>query len=367
MLDHPPDVPELDRRALWTRLAIVGVILAAVAAAFAWAAGWLTPQRVTPATFIDEFQKIDGVHPGFRRNHSKGICFTGFFDGNSAATKYSKAVVFTEQHVPTIGRFALAGGQPYQADAARTVRSMAARLLPAGGEEWRIGVNNVPMFAVSTPQAFYEQIVASAPDPATGKPDPQKMKAFLAAHPESARAIAAIQARSASSGFGDETYNGINAFRLVDASGRSTAVRWSTVPVQAAQPEDPARAAQNDKNYLFDALIADVAQHPLQWRLVATIAKPGDPTSDPSQAWPDDREHVELGMLTVERVESEDTGACRDINFDPLVLPDGIVGSDDPLLSTRSAVYSASFRGRAGESKPPSAVQVPERPGEAKP
>jgi catalase len=46
----------------------------------------------------------------------------------------------------------------------------------------------------------------------------------------------------------------------------------------------------------------------------------------------------------------------RDINFDPLVSPEGIAPYDDPLLSARSAVYSQSFTRRAGEKKLPSAV-----------
>ena len=92
---------------------------------------------------------------------------------------------------------------------------------------------------------------------------------------------------------------------------------------------------------------------------ITTIAQPGDPTGDATQAWPDDRERVDLGTLTIEHIDGEDGGACRDINFDPLVLPAGIEASDDPLLSARSAAYAQSFRRRAGEDKPASAVRVP--------
>jgi catalase len=38
------------------------------------------------------------------------------------------------------------------------------------------------------------------------------------------------------------------------------------------------------------------------------------------------------------------------------VLPAGILPSDDPLLSARSAVYSQSFTRREGEPKQPSAI-----------
>jgi catalase len=65
---------------------------------------------------------------------------------------------------------------------------------------------------------------------------------------------------------------------------------------------------------------------------------------------------VNVGKLTLDRVESDDTSVARDINFDPLVLPAGIAPSDDPILSARSAVYSQSYTRRAGEQKQPSAI-----------
>jgi catalase len=359
MPNRTTDAPPLSRGALLARLAIIAGVLGAVVVAFAWAGGWLAPNAGTPAKFVDTFEAANGAHPGFRRNHSKGICFTGYFEGSGEGTRYSKAEVFEKTRTPIVGRFALAGGQPYAADAATSVRSMAVRFRFANGEEWRTGMNNIPVFIVRTPDAFYEQLAAGVPDPKTGKPDPSKMKAFVDAHPETAKAIAAIKAHAMASGFGNETYNGLNAFRFVDASGNATAVRWSMVPV-----DPPADAlAPDDKNAMFAAFVADVAKAPLRWKLVATIAKPGDSTSDATEMWPEDRERVDLGTMTVDRAEGEDAGYCRDINYDPLVLPTGIEASDDPLLSARSAAYAQSFRRRAGEDKPPSAVAVPANPG----
>ena len=101
-------------------------------------------------------------------------------------------------------------------------------------------------------------------------------------------------------------------------------------------------------------------QNPLQWHLIITVGQPGDPTSDPTLPWPPDRQQVDVGTLTIDHVESEETSPARDINFDPLVLPNGIATSDDPLLSARSAAYSQSFARREGEHKDPSAVSPAE-------
>jgi catalase len=59
-------------------------------------------------------------------------------------------------------------------------------------------------------------------------------------------------------------------------------------------------------------------------------------------------EQVDAGTLTIDHVESDATSPARDINFDPLVLPNGIAASDDPLLSARSAAYSVQPR-RVGQ------------------
>jgi catalase len=94
--------------------------------------------------------------------------------------------------------------------------------------------------------------------------------------------------------------------------------------------------------------------------VLLTLAAPTDPVSDATVAWPTDSRDIDAGTVTLTSVDTERAGNARDINFDPLVLPDGIEPSDDPLLSARSAAYAASFRLRAGEPKVASAVNVGE-------
>ncbi|MGT2478558.1 catalase family peroxidase [Methylobacterium oryzae CBMB20] len=345
--------PGMTGRALLLRLSAIGSVLAGTAGTFAYAGGWLSPGLLTPARIIDRFEQVNGPHPGFRRNHAKGICIAGRFTGNGAGVRLSKASVFAAGRVsPVEGRVALAGGQPYAADAAATVRSLALRFRLPGGEEWRTGMNNIPVFPVRTPEAFYAQLLAARLDPATGKPDPERLKAFFADHPESAKAAALIKARTVTAGFADSTYWSLNAFRFVAADGGARPVRWALVP----DPAPGADAAPGDTNALFDAFAAQLAQGPRHWHLIVTLGRAGDPTADATLPWPADRETVDVGTLTLTGATPEAASTCRDINFDPLVLPDGIVPSDDPLLSARSAAYARSFTRRAGETKTPSAV-----------
>src|SRR5438876_9242193 len=183
------------------RLALIGIALAAVIGTFAYFGGWFTPNDLTPARFTDVFEYVDGVHPGFRRNHAKGVGVSGFFESNGNGVRLSDAVVFRPARVPVIGRFSLGGGQPYATDAPDTVRGLGLQFSLPDGELWRTAMINLPVFPLRTPEAFYERLIASKPDPSTGKPDPEKMKAFLARHPETVQALAVLKGQPVSSEF----------------------------------------------------------------------------------------------------------------------------------------------------------------------
>jgi catalase len=88
-------------------LAFIAVVIAASAAAFAYTAGWFSPQRLTPGKLVAAFAPPTGVALGHRRNHAKGICFTGVFEANGAGSELSRAPVFARGEYPVLGRFNL--------------------------------------------------------------------------------------------------------------------------------------------------------------------------------------------------------------------------------------------------------------------
>ena len=329
------------------RLAVIGAVVAAMGGAFVYASGFAAPQRLTPQRIVNTFEANAGVHPGFRRNHAKGVCVQGYFEGNGQASDISSASVFKTVRTPVVGRFAIPGSTPSAADASVPVRSLALDFRLPDGQQWRTGMNNTPVFVVNTPQAFFAQLVASQPDPATGKPDPAKLKTFFAAHPETQPFLAWIKDHPASSSFGNAAYYGINAFRAVDANGKTHFIRWSVVP---ETPYAPVTAEQKGPHDFLDTELRDrLANGPLRWHLVLTVAKPGDVTNDATQAWPDDRPHIDAGTLVIERETPQADGDCRDINYDPTILPAGLKPSDDPLLAARSSAYAVSYNRRTHE------------------
>jgi len=341
--------PPLLRRA-WP-LAAIAAILAALAAAFAWTASWIGGPRLTAQRVTDAIEAGNGrIHPGFRRAHAKGVCVTGHFASNGAGAPLTRAgMLAAGATTPVLGRLSIAGGDPHAPDATTRVRSMALLLAGADGQQWRMAMNNFPFFAVSTPQGFYDQAVANRPDPATGKPDPAKMAELLRRHPEIKRFQQWAKTAPWADSWGNTGFNGVNAFRFTDAAGRVHFVRWSMRPRLAFAAMDKAKRAGAEADYLADDLQARLANGPLRWGLVLHVAAPGDPINDPSRAWPADRQQIVAGTLVLDAAQDQAEGACRDINYDPTVLPDGIRPSDDPVLAARASVYAQSYNRRERE------------------
>jgi catalase len=179
-------------------LVLIAVVVVALVAAFAFTAGWLSPGRLTPAKIVNALAPPGGPALGFRRNHAKGICFTGSFESNGAAAALSKAPMFAAGSYPVTGRFNLATADPKAPDA--TVR------------------------------VFYALLKAAA-----DKSDPDAMKNFIAAHPEFGAFAAWAGSAPWTASFAQEQYNSLNSFIFTNAEGQDQAVRWSFVP--AAQPE----------------------------------------------------------------------------------------------------------------------------------
>lgn len=327
-------------------LVLIAVIVVALVGAFAYTAGWLSPARLTPAKIVNGLAPPGGAALGFRRNHAKGICFTGSFESNGAAAALSKAPMLASGSYPVTGRFNLATADPKAPDATVRVRGLSLRIVAPDRSEWRSAMIDAPVFPVATPQAFYALLEASA-----DKNDPDAMKNFAAAHPEFGAFVAWAGSAPWTGSYAQERYNSLNSFIFTNAAGEDQAVRWSFVP--AAQPE--VVSADQLKARAADFLATDITQRvqsgPQRWTLVVTVANPGDPTADPSKAWPEDRRKVEAGTLVVNAVEPEADGPCRDLNFDPTVLPPGMHVSDDPFPAARSAAYSVSFNRRTAEDK----------------
>jgi catalase len=339
----------LSSSAVLRRLALIGLVVFAAALGFAYAGGWLTPGRLTPARIVEALSGRGGNPLGHRRNHSKGACFTGVLDANGAASRFSVAPMLATGHYAVVGRFAIAVGDPDALDLTGRVKSMAIRIVAPDGQEWRSGMNSSPVFVVSNPRDFYDLTLAQDVDPTTGKADPTAVKRFFAAHPQSASFAKWAQTADWTASWADQDYNSLDAFRFVDAGGNSHLVRWSMKVTIQPTPVSHDALAGMGSNFLELDLNNRLAEGPLTWHLIVTFAAREDPSNDATKAWPSGRQEIDVETLVVENAVAEADGPCRHLNYDPTILPAGIAVSDDPLLPARSAAYAKSFDLRTAE------------------
>jgi catalase len=121
----PPSHPQA-RRSLWAFLLIAAVALLLVAA-FAWAAGWIGGRRISGGDVVAALEDNGGKHPGYRRAHAKGLCFSGSFAASGAGSELSTARALKPGSYPVIGRFSTAGGNPLAGDGRNVFHSTTPR------------------------------------------------------------------------------------------------------------------------------------------------------------------------------------------------------------------------------------------------
>ena len=124
-----------------------------------------------------------------------------------------------------------------------------------------------------------------------------------------------------------------NSFIFTDASGADHLVRWSLVPsmtpvfvpVEDLTKRRPGRSGAGHRR-------ARGQGGPQHWTLVVTVANPRrSGRRTPARRGPTTVGRSRSGPLRFRRPSAEPDGPCRDINFDPTVLPSGIRTSDDPF------------------------------------
>jgi catalase len=296
-----------------------------------------------PTQIVDLANKVDGVHPGYRAFHAKGVVVEGTFKASAEAARLSRATLFDGKSLPVIARFSDGSGMPTVPDGSPAMpRGIAIRYHLPGGGDTDMVTNSFKFFPVGTGEDFrdlLQAIVASPPD----APKPTKLEQFFGSHPNAPKAIGSLPIPDS---FADEEYHGIDAFIFVNKVGHRQAVRYVIAPEKLVHIT-PEEAAKLPPNYLFDDLAKRLAQKPLVFHLKAQLAEPGDQTRDASQPWPDDRKLVDLGVLTLTKLVPDSAEAERKLLFLPTNLTPGIELSDDPLPSVRAAAYGVSFGRRS--------------------
>lgn len=296
----------------------------------------------SPQDLVDDLRIAFGKHKA-RAVHAKGVILQGRFIPTSQASSLSKAAVFAARESAVTARFSDFTGIPDIPDnvGGASPRGFAIKLQTAGAPDLDVVSHAFNGFPVKTADEF-GQLLRAIGTSAGRAAKPTPLDAFLETHPV-AKAFLQTQ-RPAPASFATLSYFGVNAFRLVNASGAAVAVRYRFVPQAGEHFADPQDLAALGPDYLAAELRARLANGPIAFDWWVQLAEPGDVLDDPSIAWPEQRELVKVGTIFLQRIVPE-PAADRGLLFLPGALPDGVQAAD-PMILFRSAAYPLSFRDR---------------------
>jgi catalase len=293
---------------------------------------------------LGAFDALFGLHPGFRPAHAKGLMCAGTFTPAPEAEKLTRAPHASRQSTPVTVRYSDSTGVPTipDNDPQRSgPRGIAVRFHLADHAHTDIVAHSTNGFPVHTGEEFLEFLRAAA---AVGAGKPEAMGAFLAAHPNAKRFVETPKPIPTS--FAREAFFAVTAFKFTNAEGASRHGRFRIRPEEGTEYLTDEEAARKSASFLFDEIGPRLARGPVRLGVFVQMAEPGDDVADASVPWPDGREQVPFGTLTLTaRVDDQEPERWKMI-FDPVPRVDGIDPSGDPLTAVRSDLYLLSGRRR---------------------
>ncbi len=295
---------------------------------------------------VDALNAVNGgAHPGYRAVHAKGTVCRGTFTPTPEASKLSRAAHLQGEPAEATIRFSNASGDPLTSDANPIAgRGMAVKFHLPGGEATDIVSVPLVVFLARNPEDFLEMTRARRPDPETGQPDPEKLGAYLSAHPEFGVALQkGLPKLAPTTSFATSDYRALHAFALVDSEGEKHWGRYSWEPEDGTEYLTEEQREVVSPDYLQEEIRERLGSGIARFTLEFTLAGDGDPLEDPTVEWEGEREVVELGELEVIEVVEDAESPADPLVFDPMRLTDGIEPSEDKILAARPKAYSVSI------------------------
>jgi catalase len=301
-------------------------------------------QPFTPAQLVDALNAVFGKQTDNRAVHAKGVVLEGKFTPSPEAASLIKAPHLQSTAVPVTVRFSDFAGVPAipDTDPNASPRGFAVKFHLPDGTDTDLVTHSYNGFPTATAEEFRDLLLAlaaSGPD----APKPTPLEKFFETHPIAKTFLSAEKPAPVS--FGTLPYFGVNAFKLTNAKGDVTYVRFQLQPEAGAQYLTKEQLAAAGPNYLMEEIVKRVGEGPVRFKYVAQIAEQVDKLDDPSIAWPDDRKTVELGTIEIDKAVADSDAVQRALLFIENAVPPGIE-PEDPMINIRSQAYAISFARR---------------------
>jgi len=176
--------------------------------------------------------------------HARGSAAHGYFECYKPMTRVTRASVFAEagKRTPVFVRFSTVLGERGSADTARDVRGFATKFYTDEGN-WDLVGNNIPVFFIQDAMKFPDLIHAAKPEPHFGIPQAASAHDtfwdFVSLMPESTHMLMwAMSDRALPRSYRMMQGFGVHTFRLVDAQGASTFVKFHWRPIAGTHSLD---------------------------------------------------------------------------------------------------------------------------------
>ncbi|UVC09512.1 catalase [Rhizobium sp. TH2] len=297
--------------------------------------------------------------------HARGSAAHGYFEVYESLADLTKADLFQRpgEKTPVFVRFSTVAGGAGSVDTPRDVRGFAVKFYTQEGN-WDLVGNNIPVFFIQDAMKFPDLVHAVKME--ADRAFPQAGSAhdtfwdWASLMPESTHMLTwAMSDRTIPRSFRTIEGFGVHTFRLVNAEGKSTFVKFHWKPKLGLQSTvwDEAlklQAADNDflRRDLWESIEKGVFP---EWELGFQLfdqefadAQPYD-VLDPTKLIPEEVIPVKLvGRMVLDRNPDNFFAETEQVAYCPANIVPGVDFSNDPLLQGRLFSYLDTQKSRLG-------------------
>jgi catalase len=288
--------------------------------------------------------------------HARGFGAHGFFETYESLADITAADLFQRagEKTPAFVRFSTVAGNKGSADLARDVRGFAVKLYTKEGN-WDLVGNNIPVFFIQDAIKFPDLIHAAKEEPDRGFPQAQTAHDnfwdFISLTPESMHmAMWIMSDRTIPRSFRFMEGFGVHTFRLVNAAGKSTFVKFHWKPklgMQSVVWNEAVKLNGADPDFhrrdLWDAIQSGTFP---EWELGLQLfdEKFADSFAfdvlDATKIIPEEEVPVRrVGRLVLDRCVDNFFAETEQVAFCTQNIVRGIDFTNDPLLQGRNFSY----------------------------
>ena len=297
--------------------------------------------------------------------HARGSAAHGYFESYEDLSDLTRAAPFSEKgkKTPVFTRFSTVAGGAGSVDTPRDVRGFAVKFYTEEGN-WDLVGNNIPVFFIQDAIKFPDLIHSVKMEADRGYPQAASAHDtfwdFISLMPESTHMIMwAMSDRTIPRSLRTMEGFGVHTFRMVNAKGKSTFVKFHWKPKQGVQStcwDEAVKIAGADPDFhrrdLFEAI--DRGEYP-EWELgiQAFDAEFADSLPydvlDPTKIIPEEVLPVRIiGRMVLDRYPDNFFAETEQVAYCPGNVVPGIDFTNDPLLQGRLFSYLDTQKSRLG-------------------